>query len=252
MTDVFPNIVERYPNYASIFFRNEPQVAAYEVRVAATIDDAYGAANGVAGAGSILLFNVAQGGVFSSRSIRRKGLGPGSIEESNRGQTRAMFDLDDLRTTLGNPAIPPDAHIAFLRVRTRTVGTTAFTTEPEGPILIMQNPNRFTVPRPALTFGGTAPNLGALAGLGLQPTEGALEFRVPAFGDSFMITNHGTTPLFVSTGRGIPYMQIDNAGGGSTWASVSHTSGMSDSLLIAANGGNPLFSVMVATVAGIR
>ncbi len=242
---VFPQIIDRSLNQAAIFFRDTPTIGAYRVRAASTLDAAYGTANGVTGAGTIALFDVERGGFFRSRSLRRQG--HGLMEESTRGQTRAVFDLDELKADAGLPnLIPADNQIAFLRIQSRLPNTVFAGTETEGPILILQNPGWFSVPRPALTLSGTAPNLATAAAGGLPPAE-TLEFRVPAYGDSLIFTNHSTTDaIFLSVGPGIPFMQVDPL------QTLSHTSGMKDALLIAASGANPTFSVMISTVAGQR
>jgi len=167
-----------------------------------------------------------------------------------------MFDLDELRVG-AEATVPPDRDVAFVRVQVATDATGGFplgfpggafpgTLLNQGPILVLQNPGWFSTPRPALTVSGTAPDLGALAAPGLIPPAESMHFRVPAYGDSLVFINHGASPIFLSMGPGIPFMQID-AG-----ENFSHTSGQKDSLLIAANGANPTFSALISTVAGAR
>lgn len=246
MTEVFPLIVDRSPNYASIYFTDRPGIGGYRVRAASTLDDAYGPTNGVGGAGTDAMFDVDKGGFFRSRSVRQRGWGV--LEESTRGQTRAIFDLDEIRAILGaGTQVPPEGDLAFLRVQTRTpTGSFPVGNALEGPILILQNPEWFNVPRPSLSLSGTAPDIAGTVAGG-QALPGTMEFRVPAFADSMIFTNHDAVdPVFLSVGQGIPFMQIDPG------ETITHTSGMKDSLLIAANGANPTFSVLIATVSGQR
>lgn len=250
MTDVFPLVVERAQNYASIFFRDFPGIQRYRVLAARDLNNAYvGQAtsprNGVVGAdGTEELFIVhGPGGSLRSHEIRRRGLG--LIDESQRGQTHAIWDPDEFFDPPTTTSIPPDRDIAFLRVQTATVAS-GNTFGSEGPILIFQSPTFAVVPRPALTLYGNAPDLAA-ASPGEIPPEDSMEFRVPFYGDSLVIINHdAAVPLLLSMGRDVPFMQVDPQ------ESFSHTSGQKDSLVIAANGGNPAFSCLISTVQGAR
>jgi hypothetical protein len=250
MTDVFPKNVERHANYVSLFFRDHPNVAEYRLRVADTLNNAYGGPgpgiNGIISLGSQFLFDVERGMSFRSRGIRVRKLG--ILDESTRGQTRILYDPDEYYNPPTTTGIPPDSDIAFLRVQVRKPGGTfPVGLVEQGPILILQTPGWFNVPRPALSIGGNVPNLGALAGPGLQPPDESLEFRIPAYGDSLVMTNlDGALPIFLSMGRGIPMMQVDPG------QSFSHTSGEKDSLIMAANGGIPAYSILISTVAGAR
>lgn len=250
MTDVFPLIVERYKNYASIYFRNRPGIQRYRVLAANTLDEAYVGQNGsphngvTATTGTEVLFEVPQNTTFRSRAIRQKGLG--LLDETTRGQTRAIYDPDDFYDPPTTTVVPPDKDIAFLRVQTATVASGgAFGSE--GPILIFQSPTFAVVPRPAITLFGTAPDLGAAAAPGQIPPDGSLEFVVPFYGDSLVITNHSATDeLYLSMGRDVPFMQVDPE------QNFTHTSGQKDALVIAANGANPTFSCLISTVQGQR
>jgi hypothetical protein len=243
----FPKIVDRSKNYVSLFFRDYPSAEAYRMRAASTLDDAYGPVNGVPGLGTEWMFDVGRGESFRSHSIRQRKLG--IIGETVRGQTRVIYDPSDYYNPPTTSRIPPDSDIAFLRVQTRAPGATfplpAVLTG-QGPILILQTPGWWNVPRPALTLSGTAPDI-ATAGLGVQPPSDSMEFRVPGYGDSLVFTNHDIgNPVYLSMGRGIPMMEV------APGQSFSHTSGEKDSLLIAANGANPTFSVLISTVGGAR
>jgi len=248
MTDVFPLVVERAKNYASLYFNNQDGVLSYRLRASNTLNDAYVGANlsphnGVVGVnGTEILFAVNQGQFFRSHGIRQRGLG--LVDESYRNQTRLIYDPDEYYNPPTTKATPPDKDIAFLRVQTATVASGGVYGT-EGPILILQSPTFAVVPRPALSLYGTAPNVGAVPG-GMPPPD-SLEFRVPFYGDSLVVTNHDAgIPLLLSMGRDVPFMQVDPQ---QNW---THTSGQKDSLVLAGSGGNPNFSVLISTVQGAR
>lgn len=253
----FANILYRSVAFAQLQFINDSNILGYRVRVANSLDNAYGAANGVGGAGTTALFDVLRGQTFISKEIRRKKTGiSGDI---TRGQTRATFDPTEYFGL--SSEVPADSNLWFLRFQVSTVATAAAagsvpagypggvfpgvaSATDQSDILIMQTPDFFSVPRPALTLSGTAPDVGAVPGLP-APAE-ALKFHVPAFADAMVITNHGAAPLYFSVGEGLPMMQVD-AG-----TSLSHSSGMKDEIAIAADGANPTFSLLISTVTGQR
>lgn len=253
-----PNILDRAKQYATLQFINNPDILGYRIRVANSLDNAYGTANGVSGAGTTALFEVLRDRTFIGKDIRKKGLGiSGDI---TRGQTRATFDPNQYFGQ--TPEVPPDSNLWFLRVQVSTVATAALagsvqagypggvfpgtaSATDQSKILIMRDPSFQSVPRPALSLFGTAPDNGAVAGLPAPPE--ALVFGVPAFADAIVITNHSATaPLFFSVAEDQPLMQIDAS------TSIAHASGMKDDLVICANGANPTFSMLISTVTGLR
>lgn len=244
-----PNILDRSPGYAMLMFRNSPDITAYRVRVADSLDNAYGTFNGVAGTGTEPLFDVTRGGFFRSNSVAAAG--KGLLDTSRRGQTIAVYDPNDFYNPPTTTATPPDVQMAFLRVQVRPTGG-AFpggaTNLNQSSICIMADPEFFSVPRPSLTLGGTAPDLGG-AVLGMPPPPEALFFHVPAYGDAMVVVNlepDGGDPLFISTGRHQPLAQV-NAN-----SSVQHASGMKDEIAICANGANPKFAIFLSLVSGQR
>ena len=113
-------------------------------------------------------------------------------------------------------------------------------------ITIVQGPDYFSVPRPALSLYGTAPSL-ATAVPGLPAPPEAMVFGVPAFADAIVITNHDALlPLYFAASLEQPLMQIDAA------TSISHASGMKDEIVVCSTGGNPNFSILISTVTGMR
>lgn len=254
-----PNVLDRAKGFATLQFINDQDILGYRVRVANSLDNAYGTANGVTGVGTTALFEVLRDRTFISRQIRQRGTGiSGDI---TRGQTRATFDPNEF---FGDSAVvPPDSGLWFLRTQVSTVATaaaagsvpagypggafpgTASATD-QSKILIMRDPAFQSVPRPALSVYGTAPNLAtALPGLPAPPE--AMVFGVPAFADAIVITNHDAAlPLYFAVSEEQPLIQIDPQ------TSISHASGMKDDLVLCSVGGNPNFSLLISTVTGLR
>lgn len=259
MTEIpIPNILDRAKGFARIQFINDEDILGYRVRVANTLDNAYGNFNGVGGVGTTALFDVLRGRTFISKTIRQRGTGV--MGDTTRGQTRATFDPNEYFGL--SPEVPPDNNLWFLRVQVSTVASAAAagsvpagfpggvfpgtaSASDQSKILIMRDPDFQSVPRPALSLYGTAPDNGAVAGLPAPPE--ALVFGVPAFADAIVITNHdAAAPLFFAVAEDQPLIQVDPE------TSISHASGMKDDLVLCANGANPNFSLLISTVTGLR
>ncbi len=242
-----PNILARSKALVTLMFRNQPEILGYRVRVANSLDNAYGPDNGVGGAGTEVLFDVGREEFFRSDTPAVQG--KGILDNSRRGQTIAVYDPGDFFNPPTTTVTPPDSQIAFLRVQVRTPGFDFPATVDnlnQSAICILADPAFFSVPRPALTLGGTAPNL-AGAVLGLPPPPEAMLFHVPAFGDAIVIVNlDAALPLFVATGRYQPLAQVPPN------QSITHASGMKDEIAICANGGNPEFAIFLSVVSGAR
>jgi hypothetical protein len=243
-----PSVLNRSPGFMLLQYINDPDILGYRVRVANSLDNAYGGFNGVPGVGTTALFDVDRGRTLITKPIRIAGTGVSG--DITRGQTRATFDPNEFYGL--TPEVPPDSNLWFVRTQVRTVASPTF---PGGAadninqsiILIVQGPEYFSVPRPALSLYATAPAVtGATPGLPAPPE--ALVFGVPAFADAIVITNHhATLELFFAASLEQPLMQIDPG------TSISHASGMKDELVFAAApGGNPTFSVLISTVTGMR
>ena len=254
-----PNILDRAKQFANIQFINNEDILGYRLRVANSLDNAYGPANGVGGVGTTALFEVLRDRTFISKEIRQKGTAISG--DTTRGQTRATFDPNEYFGL--SPVVPPDNNLWFLRVQVSTVATAAVagsvqagypggvfpgaaTDADQSKILIMRDPDFQSVPRPALSLYGTAPSL-ATAVPGLPDPPGAMVFGVPAFADAIVITNHDPAlPLYFAVAEDQPLIQVDAA------TSISHASGMKDDLVLCSTGGNPNFSLLISTVTGLR
>jgi hypothetical protein len=243
-----PNVLDRSKGFMILQYINDPNILGYRVRVANSLNEAYGPFNGLplALTGTTALFDVDRDRTFISKAIRFRRTGiSGDI---TRGQTRAIFDPNEY---FGLSAqVPPDSGLWFVRTQIRTVASPAFPIGADNTnqsiILIVQDPEFFSVPRPALTLHGRAPNLaGATPGLPAPPQ--AMVFGVPAFADAMVITNHDAVfPLFFAAALDQPLIQVDPL------TSISHASGMKDEMVICSTGGNPDFSMLVSTVTGMR
>ena len=245
-----PNILERSTAFMLLQFINDPTILGYRIRVANSLDNAYGAFNGVPGVGTTSLpgLDANRGTSRITRPIRIKGTGISG--EITRGQTRITFDPNPFFGD--SPEVPADSDLWFLRTQVRTTASPTFPggaadNTNQSDILIVQGPGFFNVPRPALSLYGTAPALGG-AVPGFPAPEGAMIFHVPAFADAMVVTNHDASdPLFFAVGARLPLMQVDPA------TSISHSSGMKDEIVLcAAPGGNPDFSILVSIVTGER
>ena len=251
-----PSILDRSKGYLTLQFINDPDILGYRIRVANSLNNAYGPFNGVvptAGTGTEAIFDVNRGQTLRTKTIRLTGLGVSG--DTTRGQTRATYDPNEVFNPPTTLVVPPDNQLAFMRVQVRTVAAPAFpggafpgTADEtnQSKILIVQDPRYFEVPRPALTLAGNAPTL-ATAVAGLPAPPGALVFGVPAFADAMSITNHdAANPLFFAAALGQPLMQIDPL------TTITHASGMKDELVFCAAAGAPAFSMIVSTVTGLR
>ena len=68
----FPNVLERAESLMILQFRNNPDIEGYRIRVANSLDNAYGAFNGVPGVGTTFLFDVQRGRTFISKETAPK------------------------------------------------------------------------------------------------------------------------------------------------------------------------------------
>lgn len=243
-----PNILDRAAGHITLQFRNDPNILGYRVRTSNSLVNAYGTANGLAGVGTVALFDVQRDQTSISKVIRQRRTGISG--DTTRGQTRATYDPTEFVGVAAT--VPPDNQLAFMRFQVRTAASPAFPVAADNTnqsvILVVQDPTFLGVPRPSLTLSGIAPTLGTAAA-GLPAPTGALVFRVPGFAESIVIINHeaiGGDPLLFASGLSQPLAQID---GGS---SIMHGGGMKDEFVFCAATGNPAFSVLITTFGAAR
>jgi hypothetical protein len=85
-----PSILDRSKGYMTLQFINDPDILGYRIRVSNSLNNAYGAFNGVGGVGTEAIFDINRGQTLRTKAIRLKGLGVSG--DITRGQTRATYD----------------------------------------------------------------------------------------------------------------------------------------------------------------
>jgi len=245
-----PSIFDRSRGYVTLQFKNNPDILGYRIRVADSLNNAYGPFNGVvptAGAGTEALMDIQRGQILRTKAIRLRRLG--MLGDSTRGQSRVTYDPNEFYNPPTTLVIPPDNQLGFLRVQVRTTANPTFpggafpgtaNATDQSRIVIMQDPRFYETPRPALTLYGTTPAL-ATAVPGLPAPPEAMVLSVPGFADNMVITNHGLSPMYFASTLSQPLMQIDPG------ISIYHGGGMKDELVLCSTA-NVNFSLILATV----
>lgn len=201
-----PSILYRQSNYINMTYPILPGVPKIRISGAARLDDAYGNVAGVGGGGVIPMFEVLSGATFMSPGAQAK---KRPFEDTNRGVTRMIFDLDDYATPAQAPGtsyLPTDDQVLFLRVETWNPALGVW--NPPGPITIIPPYDFFTTKEPVFTVTAKAPNmaLGAWpAGLPdfMPPT--TLNFLLPAYSQTISVGNlDAGKVLFTAFHPGMP------------------------------------------------
>ena len=187
-----PRIVERFPNFVDLAFRNKAGVRAYRVAGANTLDTAF--------AGATTMFEVTQDTTFRSPDIRSKRLG--FLHESTRGLTRAIFNPEEYFTVGGT--LPHDTQISYLRIQEQNL---AGTWRPAGPIMLLLPPTFYGIPDPGIPLVGTAPDV-ADTPTGI-PAAGCLHVVFPKACHIVTVRNlDGSNPLYFCNDPGVPMMEL--------------------------------------------
>lgn len=255
-------VVERKPHFIDMMLRNSPDVSAYRFFGQSSVDGAYGdpgggGTSGVGGAGCNLMFTVQRGTMYRSRTIRQR---KWMIEDSMKGITRAVFDLDDFLDPGAGLNLPADNGYLFLRVQEFRVALNNWATynvglgggdEPQlGPIYIVPVTEFWGLSEPTLTLAGTAPD-GTDCTVGLAPVfnekwhDGAplmnpLYLVFPRPLTAITVRNDeaaGGDPLLLSMGVGMPMANIPPQ------AELSLFTGASKEMILAGSGGPVAFSL---------
>lgn len=221
----FPRILQRTKNFVDMSFRNSPDIRAYRVAGAITLDAAF--------AGTSAMFTVKKGRHYRSPSIVSRRLA--RVQESMRGLTRATFDPQDFVSA----TLPPDSDMLFLTVQEETPSGG---TRPPGSILIVPAAPFFTSHRPSLTVSGTAPDVSGATNL--QPPSGSMHFALPRYADSANITNSGSNDIYVAFSDAQPEIVIP-AGENRLLAD-----GVINEVFIRGDGGTSDFSMYFALAIG--
>ena len=214
------------PNFVELVMRNSADVAAYRLRAANTLDQAFTA--------STAMVTVGRGSTYKSRSIRQRRLGTSTY--TIRGLTIVQYDPEDFWAPAGN--LPHDTDTAYLVVEEQNA---AGTFRPQGPVLVIPPPGFFTTTRPALIVAGTAPDVAATS-IGTPPAD-ALHFVLPRFADSTTITNNDAgNSLFVAFGSNSAEMEILHG------QSTLLPDGAVSDVFVRGEGGAVAFSIFFAVV----
>lgn len=201
-------LLQRSRGLFEVYLRDEPNVVGYQFWGADTLANAYAA--------PVAMFQVNRGLTFRSANIRRKGWG--RLDESRRGTTRAVFDIEDF--TAPGVALPNDNGTLWLRVQENRsgVGLLDFGLPANpvlGPAYLIPPPTFFGSYGPGFGFNGNAP-AGTTSAAGAPPVldeSGAapLPFYVvlPAPASVLNIQNqHNAVNLLVATGPGHPMFVV--------------------------------------------
>jgi len=238
----YAGVLDRSSHLVHGYLPNDPMVVGYQVYGQETVDGAYGnpAASGVLGSGSVAMFEVSRGNTLRSPTITRKGVG--WVEESRRGTTHFVFDVDDYLAA--GVAIPPDDNWMFLRVQENRVGVGLLEMVGAipvlGPVYCVPPPRCYGIPKPTFTLQGIAPSAvvgvaaGAPAPFDLDLTTAAprpLVLVLPVPMSEFTLVNlDGVETLLVSFGPD-QVMQAVPPGG-----NVQLKSGSTKTLVLACPG----------------
>lgn len=230
-----PNLLDRHINYVQLMWRNQASIRAYRVRLADTLNDAYGPTNGVGGNGTEFVFDVEQGTSFFSISPLRKGMQV--VPATLRTQTKAVYDPADFYNPPTTTVVPSDGQVGFIRTQIKTAfaGFPVATTNLNQSAIKVLPPPYFTSNTfwPAMTLNGTAPAL-AVA-VGDLPPDDSMQILVPPYVRNIILRNTGGVALFYSTGPGVPLISIP------TTSEVNHMGG---TVLSLCSTGNPTFQLV--------
>lgn len=166
-------------------------------------------------------------------------------EDTKRDQTRFLFNLDDFSTVpqAGVTRIPPDNHVAYLRVRGQ-LRNGSFTKL--SPIVVVAPYDFFSVPTPVFTIMANAPDLATQGVIPDVLDDGAMNIHLPMFSQTVSIKNfsqaQGGQNLFFTFASGMsPTMLRPGEELGLTGVTAPE-------FYVASDGGTPLFSFRCGVV----
>lgn len=250
----YAGLLQRSRNLIEVYLRDEKNVVGYQFWGHRTVNGVYGnpAGSGVGGAGAAAMFTVNRGGMFRSPTVIRKGWG--RIDESRRGTTRAIFDIEDFTAPGGS--FPKDADTLFMRVQENRLGAGllnygANPADPVlGPIYMVPPAALYTGLSASFTLAGTAPSgTGSVAGSspvlsedGAVPSVMYLVFPMPCV-DLTVRNLSGAADLLVALGPGQPMMTVPPNGDMPLPSGVSY---LREVLLAASGAAGAAFSIFGA------
>lgn len=200
MSFVVPYLTNRSKNFIDLLIKDNSDHFYYKLNAANTLTNAYGTGFGVLGSGTDTIVSVLTASTFKSPRIAKKRI---LYSENTKDKTRVFLDLDEY--ALPTNKIPTDDSLCFMRIAPFSKMAGGYLAE--GPIYIIPPPNFYSVPSPLLSLSSEAP--GVVASSQDKPTRDALHFILPNHARQATIINHSTVnSLFVSFGKGVPYMEI--------------------------------------------
>jgi hypothetical protein len=191
----------------------------------------------------IEMFSVPYDRTFRSPFITTAKLG---VEESQRDQTRFIFNLNEYSTTFkaNTPRVPTDDQMLYLRVKGRIKATQEDTDF--GPVVGVVPYDFFSVTAPVFTCIGNAPNLDTGNGIPDVLSTGSLNFHLPYFSQTLNIQNldnpQGGSNMFISFNPGMS-PSILRPG-----ESLTLTSGAVGEFFLSGQSGTPLFTLRCSVV----
>lgn len=158
-------ILQRSPSFMDLVVRNRPDVAAYRLWGAPTINDAYGAlvGSGLGGTGGTAMMEANAGSIAQSPSAQAHW----RVEEVRRHTTSFQLDVEDFVAPAAPPPFGSDDDFLFVRVQERRT-TAGWLQVPagavnnanwpiKGPILVVPPATFFGMAGAAITMQGIAP-----------------------------------------------------------------------------------------------
>ena len=209
-------VLQRTTGFIDLIVRNDPEVLAYRLYGAATLDDAYGDLGGsVGGTGGVLLATAERNTIGRTATVHR--IGAAHAVENFKGQTRFQIAVADI------PGVA-DEDIIFVRVQEYRAALGGWVTvagpvnngwNVQGPILIVLPPGMLGCSTVTFSVQGAAPS-GTLSAVGVKPSLDMsvqrplpmnLIFYRPA-GAICLRNTDAVNSLLFSFGEGVPMISL--------------------------------------------
>jgi hypothetical protein len=148
----------------------------------------------------VKMFEVRYDHTFKSSMIKASKV---NVEESHRGMTRFIFNLNEYATTLKvlGSRVPTDGEMCFIRLRGHMANSGEFTDL--GPIVGVVPFDFFGVTAPVFTCIGSAPDLDLGANFPDNLGQGCLNLHLPYFSQTISVQNLGASNLLLSCAPGM-------------------------------------------------
>lgn len=255
-------IIERVRHFADLMIRNDdPNVSAYRIYGASTLNDAYGnpTGSGVGGAApaAFIPYLGLQAG-FRSPMIIKRGLGRLESRAQLRRMSRIAYDPDDYASAA---VMPAEEGLAFIRTQEFAITAAGFRTvlgavdtgaPVLGPIVVLPTAGFYGSPNAPLTLAGIAPaNTTAVAGANTPLNEGMqapnpMHVVLPRPSGLVIRNLDAVNDLLYSFALGHPMLTVAAA------TSVAITGGVKEILLAGEGATSPAFELSVVVNLGVE